>query len=105
MSPVRGELLRPPDFVTLYVYIIQDVTDPVLWQWRCTTSWLAVYQRCLSLVSTLLTTLKYNFLQNAFDFIGVHQDRIHQVGTVPRVDLNLCSSSVRIQVLCVLYIR
>ncbi len=86
-------------------YVIQDVSDPVLWQWRCTTSWLAVYQRCLSLVSTLLTTLKYNFLQNAFDFIGVHQDRIHQVGTVPRVDVNHCSSSMRIQILSVFQIK
>uniref|UniRef100_A0A8C5R3P6 Nucleoporin NUP188 n=1 Tax=Leptobrachium leishanense TaxID=445787 RepID=A0A8C5R3P6_9ANUR len=41
-------------------------------------SWPGVYRLTVSLMERLLKTLRYNFLTEALDFVGVHQDRILQ---------------------------
>uniref|UniRef100_A0A8C0GA81 Nucleoporin NUP188 n=1 Tax=Chelonoidis abingdonii TaxID=106734 RepID=A0A8C0GA81_CHEAB len=41
-------------------------------------SWPGVYRLSISLVERLLKTLRYNFLTEALDFVGVHQERILQ---------------------------
>uniref|UniRef100_A0A8C9WLB6 Nucleoporin NUP188 n=1 Tax=Scleropages formosus TaxID=113540 RepID=A0A8C9WLB6_SCLFO len=41
-------------------------------------SWPGVYRLCLSLMESLLKTLRYNFINEALDFVGVHQERILQ---------------------------
>ncbi|XP_078502398.1 nucleoporin NUP188 isoform X2 [Lissotriton helveticus] len=41
-------------------------------------SWPGVYRLCMSLMERLLKTLRYNFLTEALDFVGVHQERILQ---------------------------
>ncbi|XP_056394145.1 nucleoporin NUP188 isoform X2 [Hyla sarda] len=41
-------------------------------------SWPGVYRLTVSLMERLLKTLRYNFLTDALDFIGVHQERILQ---------------------------
>ncbi|MFT7815488.1 nucleoporin NUP188 homolog, partial [Arapaima gigas] len=43
-----------------------------------TPSWPGVYRLCLSLMESLLKTLRYNFINEALDFVGVHQERILQ---------------------------
>lgn len=35
----------------------------------------------MSLMESLLKTLRYNFINEALDFVGVHQERILQVET------------------------
>ncbi|XP_030624883.1 nucleoporin NUP188 homolog [Chanos chanos] len=40
--------------------------------------WPGVYRLCLSLMESLLKTLRYSFINEALDFIGVHQERILQ---------------------------
>uniref|UniRef100_W5L574 Nucleoporin NUP188 n=1 Tax=Astyanax mexicanus TaxID=7994 RepID=W5L574_ASTMX len=40
--------------------------------------WPGVYRLCLSLMESLLKTLRYNFINEALDFVGVHQERILQ---------------------------
>ncbi|KAJ7308507.1 hypothetical protein JRQ81_009075 [Phrynocephalus forsythii] len=42
-------------------------------------SWPGVYRLSVSLMERLLKTLRYNFLTEALDFVGVHQERILQV--------------------------
>jgi len=39
----------------------------------------AVYRLYMSFVSSMLNTLKNGFVSDAISFIGVHQQRIHQV--------------------------
>uniref|UniRef100_A0A671PZM7 Nucleoporin NUP188 n=1 Tax=Sinocyclocheilus anshuiensis TaxID=1608454 RepID=A0A671PZM7_9TELE len=41
-------------------------------------SWMGVYRLSLSLMESLLKTLRYNFINEALDFVGVHQERILQ---------------------------
>ncbi|XP_039201016.1 nucleoporin NUP188 isoform X4 [Crotalus tigris] len=41
-------------------------------------SWPGVYRLAISLMERLLKTLRYNFLTDALDFVGVHQERILQ---------------------------
>ncbi|MGH0123385.1 UNVERIFIED_CONTAM: hypothetical protein FKN15_021889 [Acipenser sinensis] len=41
-------------------------------------SWPGVHRLCMSLMESLLKTLRYNFLNDALDFVGVHQERILQ---------------------------
>ncbi|XP_066569048.1 nucleoporin NUP188 isoform X2 [Amia ocellicauda] len=41
-------------------------------------SWPGVYRLSMSLMESLLKTLRYNFLNDALDFVGVHQERILQ---------------------------
>lgn len=41
--------------------------------------WPGVYRLCMSLMESLLKTLRYNFVNEALDFVGVHQERILQV--------------------------
>nr|XP_006640720.1 PREDICTED: nucleoporin NUP188 homolog isoform X1 [Lepisosteus oculatus] len=41
-------------------------------------SWPGVYRLSMSLMESLLKTLRYNFLNEALDFVGVHQERILQ---------------------------
>uniref|UniRef100_A0A8C9F0G2 Nucleoporin NUP188 n=1 Tax=Pavo cristatus TaxID=9049 RepID=A0A8C9F0G2_PAVCR len=41
-------------------------------------SWPGVYRLSMSLMERLLKTLRYNFLTEALDFVGVHQERILQ---------------------------
>nr|XP_023663672.1 nucleoporin NUP188 homolog [Paramormyrops kingsleyae] len=43
-----------------------------------TPSWPGVYRLCLSLMESLLKTLRYDFVNEALDFVGVHQERILQ---------------------------
>ncbi|XP_057675073.1 nucleoporin NUP188 [Corythoichthys intestinalis] len=40
--------------------------------------WPGVYRLCLSLMESLLKTLRYHFLHEALDFAGVHRERILQ---------------------------
>uniref|UniRef100_H3DN37 Nucleoporin NUP188 n=2 Tax=Tetraodon nigroviridis TaxID=99883 RepID=H3DN37_TETNG len=40
--------------------------------------WPGVYRLCVSLMESLLKTLRYNFINEALDFVGVHQERILQ---------------------------
>ncbi|XP_067105776.1 nucleoporin NUP188 [Osmerus mordax] len=40
--------------------------------------WPGVYRLCMSLMESLLKTLRYNFINEALDFLGVHQERILQ---------------------------
>ncbi|XP_037121578.1 nucleoporin NUP188 homolog [Syngnathus acus] len=40
--------------------------------------WPGVYRLCVSLMESLLKTLRYNFISEALDFVGVHQERILQ---------------------------
>uniref|UniRef100_A0A8C4IA41 Nucleoporin NUP188 n=1 Tax=Dicentrarchus labrax TaxID=13489 RepID=A0A8C4IA41_DICLA len=40
--------------------------------------WPGVYRLCMSLMESLLKTLRYNFINEALDFVGVHQERILQ---------------------------
>ncbi|XP_077441677.1 nucleoporin NUP188 isoform X2 [Vanacampus margaritifer] len=40
--------------------------------------WPGVYRLCMSLMESLLKTLRYNFINPALDFVGVHQERILQ---------------------------
>lgn len=42
-------------------------------------SWPGVYRLSMSLMERLLKTLRYNFLTEALDFLGVHQERTLQV--------------------------
>lgn len=43
--------------------------------------WPGVYRLCVSLMESLLKTLRYNFIKEALDFVGVHQERILQVNS------------------------
>ncbi|XP_029468450.1 nucleoporin NUP188 homolog isoform X2 [Rhinatrema bivittatum] len=47
-------------------------------------SWPGVYRLSMSLMERLLKTLRYNFLTEALDFVGVHQERILQCLTAVR---------------------
>lgn len=47
-------------------------------------SWPGVYRLSMSLMERLLKTLRYNFLTEALDFVGVHQERTLQVGSPRR---------------------
>uniref|UniRef100_A0A3Q3IR34 Nucleoporin NUP188 n=1 Tax=Monopterus albus TaxID=43700 RepID=A0A3Q3IR34_MONAL len=40
--------------------------------------WPGVYRLCMSLMESLIKTLRYNFINEALDFVGVHQERILQ---------------------------
>lgn len=42
-------------------------------------SWVGVYCLCIDLYTSMLATLRYSFLKDALDFVGVHQDRLQQV--------------------------
>uniref|UniRef100_A0A8C9Z6W7 Nucleoporin NUP188 n=1 Tax=Sander lucioperca TaxID=283035 RepID=A0A8C9Z6W7_SANLU len=46
--------------------------------------WPGVYRLCMSLMESLLKTLRYNFINEALDFVGVHQERILQCLTAVR---------------------
>ena len=43
------------------------------------SAWLQVYARAVDLNATLLTSLRYNYVKDALDFVGCHQQRIVQV--------------------------
>lgn len=45
-------------------------------------SWPGVYRLSISLMEQLLKTLRYNFLTEALDFVGVHQEQTLQVRAV-----------------------
>uniref|UniRef100_A0A671QAT7 Nucleoporin NUP188 n=1 Tax=Sinocyclocheilus anshuiensis TaxID=1608454 RepID=A0A671QAT7_9TELE len=54
-------------------------------------SWPGVYRLSLSLMESLLKTVRYNFINEALDFVGVHQERILQVCLIAAlVIVNLC---------------
>ena len=42
-------------------------------------TWLGIYRLNITLAMNLLKTLRYSFLQEALNFIGVHQERMNQV--------------------------
>jgi len=50
-----------------------------------------VYRLYMSFVSSMLNTLKNGFVSDAISFIGVHQQRIHQVSA--------CTSAFRLAIL------
>ena len=52
----------------------------------CAT-WVGVYHLGIELTVAMLTTLKFNFLDDAFNFVGVHQDRLKQVGIMSVKDV------------------
>uniref|UniRef100_A0A7M4E623 Nucleoporin NUP188 n=1 Tax=Crocodylus porosus TaxID=8502 RepID=A0A7M4E623_CROPO len=52
-------------------------------------SWPGVYRLSMSLMERLLKTLRYNFLTEALDFVGVHQERILQCLNAVRTVQNL----------------
>ncbi|XP_077334682.1 nucleoporin NUP188 isoform X2 [Lithobates pipiens] len=54
-------------------------------------SWPGVYRLTITLMERLLKTLRYNFLTEALDFVGVHQERILQcLGAVRTVQNLAC---------------
>ncbi|XP_072287840.1 nucleoporin NUP188 isoform X3 [Pyxicephalus adspersus] len=54
-------------------------------------SWPGVYRMTITLMERLLKTLRYNFLTEALDFVGVHQGRILQcLGAVRTVQISAC---------------
>ena len=44
--------------------------------------WLQVYAQAIGLNTTMLSTLRYNYLQEALNFVGCHQQRLAQVSSV-----------------------
>ncbi|KAM9326170.1 nucleoporin NUP188 [Gastrophryne carolinensis] len=52
-------------------------------------SWPGVYRLTLTLMERLLKALRYNFLAEALDFVGVHQERILQCLSAVRTVQNL----------------
>ncbi|WAR31379.1 NU188-like protein [Mya arenaria] len=50
-------------------------------------TWLGVYCQCVDLYTTLLTSLKFTFLEDAFNFVGSHQDRMQQCLECSRFNL------------------
>lgn len=61
-------------------------------------SWPGVYRLSLSLMESLLKTLRYNFINEALDFVGVHQERILQVCVCDLI--SYCSLLVNVLFLC-----
>ncbi|KAK6196211.1 hypothetical protein SNE40_001479 [Patella caerulea] len=41
-------------------------------------TWNGIYCLCTQLYATMLSTLRYSFLEDCFNFVGAHQDRLHQ---------------------------
>ncbi len=56
-----------------------------------TPSWHSVYCHYMGVMTLMLSKLRYNFLQDALDFMGVHQDRIYQCLESVRLNLSLAS--------------
>ncbi|XP_077353243.1 nucleoporin NUP188 isoform X2 [Festucalex cinctus] len=53
--------------------------------------WPGVYCLCMSLMASLLKTLRYNFINEALDFVAVHQERILQcLNAVRTVQTQAC---------------
>uniref|UniRef100_A0AAY4ADI6 Nucleoporin NUP188 n=1 Tax=Denticeps clupeoides TaxID=299321 RepID=A0AAY4ADI6_9TELE len=53
--------------------------------------WPGVYRLCMCLMESLLKTLRYSFINEALDFIGVHQERIlHCLNAVRTVQSLAC---------------
>ena len=56
-------------------------------------AWLSVYHLGTSLMTSLLSSLSYNFLQDALNYVGVHQDRMVKASniknTITRALLNV----------------
>lgn len=50
-----------------------------------TLSWHGVYCLCVDLYATALLVLKFSFLEDAFHFLGVHQDRMLQCFELSKV--------------------
>ncbi|XP_034048001.1 nucleoporin NUP188 homolog isoform X2 [Thalassophryne amazonica] len=60
-----------------------------------TACWPVVYRLCMSLMESLLKTLRYNFINEALDFVGVHQERILQcLNAVRTVQSLVCLDEV-----------
>ncbi|XP_060697464.1 nucleoporin NUP188 isoform X2 [Hemiscyllium ocellatum] len=58
-------------------------------------SWPGVYRLTMSLMERLLKSLRYNFLSEALDFVGVHQERILQcLDAVRKVQSLACLDEV-----------
>lgn len=58
-------------------------------------SWPGVYRLTMSLMERLLKSLRYNFLTEALDFVGVHQERILQcLDAVRKVQSLACLDEV-----------
>ncbi|XP_053381028.1 nucleoporin NUP188-like isoform X2 [Mercenaria mercenaria] len=51
-------------------------------------TWHSVYCLCLDLYTTMLATMKYSFLEDAFNFVGSHQDRLQQCLEIARFSLS-----------------
>ncbi|KAL4219660.1 hypothetical protein ACF0H5_022232 [Mactra antiquata] len=51
-------------------------------------TWHSVYCLCLELYTSMLSTLKYSFLEDSLNFVGSHQDRLSQCLELSRFGLN-----------------
>lgn len=60
------------------VFVLQKMTSKQS-ESAVTLSWHGVYCLCVDLYATALLVLKFSFLEDAFHFLGVHQDRMLQV--------------------------
>ncbi len=51
-------------------------------------TWPGIYRIAVTVMSTMLGTLRYHVLQDSLDFVGVHQDRMQQVPycVIPLID-------------------
>ncbi|ESO92947.1 hypothetical protein LOTGIDRAFT_175627, partial [Lottia gigantea] len=59
--------------------------------------WSGVYCLCIQLYSTLLSSLRYSFLEDCFNFLGAHQERLQQsleTGCITLYDQSLQEAEV-----------
>ena len=63
----------------IYVFIFQGKKSSVLLPQPVT--WQGLWCQCIELYTGMLATLKYSFLEDTFNFVGCHQDRLQQVHT------------------------
>ncbi|OWF39494.1 Nucleoporin NUP188-like protein [Mizuhopecten yessoensis] len=62
----------------------KDVTEL---QQNSRASWHGIYCICVDLYATVLSALKYSFLEDALHFVGAHQDRMQQCLELSRITL------------------
>uniref|UniRef100_A0A3B3ZM43 Nucleoporin NUP188 n=1 Tax=Periophthalmus magnuspinnatus TaxID=409849 RepID=A0A3B3ZM43_9GOBI len=62
----------------LSVYEVSTVSQSFSRKSQDSACWPSVYRLCMSLMESLLKTLRYTFINEALDFVGVHQERILQ---------------------------
>ncbi|KAK7896462.1 hypothetical protein WMY93_021787 [Mugilogobius chulae] len=62
----------------LSVYEVSTASQNFSRKSQDSACWPSVYRLCMSLMESLLKTLRYTFINEALDFVGVHQERILQ---------------------------